>query len=358
MTSHVLLVGPVPPPVGGVATHVRELGRALTARGVHVDTIDPRRDGPDGRDGRPRLLYALARAALRGSVVHLHTNGHNRKSWTLAALCATAGLAHRRNATVLTLHSGLAPAYMRAHLSTVRAIASRYSYVVAVNDELAAVLAEAGLEPERVVLQPAFSPSQLAFRVPPPGLRRIRARHPLLLAATVVAGAPEYGEDVLLDAFARVQALRSDAGLILYGPGTRDPALADEVRRRGLSRHVYLMGPLERERGLAVLAACDLFVRPTRADGDALSVREALALGTPVVASDVGCRPPEATLFPVGDAVACAETIFHTVGNGTVPRVLPTASGVDCIPALLAIYQRCGLLLPAGTTGTAFATVG
>jgi glycosyltransferase involved in cell wall biosynthesis len=40
----------------------------------------------------------------------------------------------------------------------------------------------------------------------------------------------------------------------------------------------------------------------TFSDGDAISVREAIALGTPVVASDVVSRPTETVCFKTGDA--------------------------------------------------------
>ena len=42
-------------------------------------------------------------------------------------------------------------------------------------------------------------------------------------------------------------------------------------------------------------------MRSTFADGDAITVREALDLGIPVVASDVVARPPGAVLFTTGD---------------------------------------------------------
>src|SRR5262245_60748573 len=102
----VLLVGAIPPPTGGVATHIQELARALVDGGVEAALVDPRR--------HCRLLGELARADF----VHLHTNGHNRGSWMLAALCSG-----RRS--LLTLHSGLAPAYIAAHPIT-RAVAARY----------------------------------------------------------------------------------------------------------------------------------------------------------------------------------------------------------------------------------------
>ena len=157
---------------------------------------------------------------------------------------------------------------------------------------------------------------------------------------------------MLLDAFALVRARHPDAGLVVYGPGTREPALAAAARARGLDGAVHHLGELERQRALAVVAAADLFVRPTLADGDAISVREALALGRPVVASAVGARPAEAALFPAGDAAACAEQIFQTLAK----RLPEHAHRVDCLPTLLDLYARVGAQMPTVATGTALAT--
>jgi glycosyltransferase involved in cell wall biosynthesis len=219
----------------------------------------------------------------------------------------------------------------------VRAVCRRYDAVVAVNPAIAAALAEAAVAPARIVVCPAFTPAALAFRLPPPGLAQLRRAHRLLLACALAPG-PEYGAMVMLDAFKIVRSHNERAGLILYGPGTREPALAAAARARGLAGAVHHLGELARERALAVVAAADLFVRPTLADGDALSVREALALGRPVVASAVGARPPGTLTFTAGDAAACAEQIFRAVA----PRFPEHEPPVDCLPALLALYRRLG----------------
>jgi glycosyltransferase involved in cell wall biosynthesis len=325
MRRCILLVGPRPPPEGGVATHLGDLARALARAGHAVRRVDPRHDGPDGR---VRLLGALARARLEGALVHVHANGHNLKSWYVALACG-GGRA------VLTVHSGLAPGFIRAHARVVRAAARRYAARVAVNDEIAAALDAVGVGPVEVC--PAFSPTSLAFRLAPPGLAGLRRAHRPLLCAALAPG-PEYGAPVLLDAFARVHAARPSAGLIVYGPGTR--ALGPTVRARGLGQAVALLGELDRVRALAVVAAADLFVRPTLADGDALSVREALALGRPVVASDVVARPDPARTFSAGSAAALAEQIFLSCATDG-ERI--DASGFDCVPRLLAIYRRLGV---------------
>jgi hypothetical protein len=109
---------------------------------------------------------------------------------------------------------------------------------------------------------------------------------------------------------------------------------------------VYLYGPLPIERALAVVEAADVFVRPTLADGDSLSVREAIALGRPVVASRVGVRPPGVVTYPADDPAALAELLFQTLGTA---RPLPDA---DEGPAstLMAVYARVeGRPAPLGT---------
>src|SRR5260370_448721 len=60
----VLLIGPLPPPLGGVATHLMDLSRALRARAVPVELLDPRRIGPDGSDARPGLAQLRRRHPL------------------------------------------------------------------------------------------------------------------------------------------------------------------------------------------------------------------------------------------------------------------------------------------------------
>jgi glycosyltransferase involved in cell wall biosynthesis len=141
----VLLVGAIPPPTGGVASHIQELARALAGAGVAVTIVDPRHHG--------RLLAHLAAARARGDVVHVHTNGHNRGSWMLAALCSG-----RRS--LLTLHSGLAPAYIAAHRRVTRAVAAHYRHVIAVNREIARAL-----DADTVI--PAWTPRSLAWRPAP-----------------------------------------------------------------------------------------------------------------------------------------------------------------------------------------------
>ncbi|HEY6100058.1 MAG TPA: glycosyltransferase, partial [Anaeromyxobacter sp.] len=284
----VALVGDWPPPHGGLSVHVAALARHLAAGGADVRVLDIGRGDHMGRGvrrarGARRYALALADVAAEGRLVHVHTNGANPKSW----LVALAGGRARRATTprgVLTIHSGLCPAWLAASARR-RGLAAwacaGYARVVAVSEQIAAALAGAGVPSRRIAVLPPFSPAMLAVGEPPAALAAFRAARRPLFAAALAPGRT-YGADVLRAAFAAVRARAPGAGLVAFGPGTE--ALAGE----GL----LALGDVPHGAALAVIAAADVLVRPTRADGDAVSVREALALGTAVVATETGHRPP------------------------------------------------------------------
>src|SRR5512144_1904572 len=144
----VALVGDWPPPHGGVSVHVEALARDLQARGVDVRVLDIGRGDHARENVRPargpaRYAAALAGVAAEGRLVHVHTNGANPKSW----LVALAGGRARRPAAprgVLTIHSGLCPAWLAASPRR-RGLAAwacaAYARVVAVSGEVAGALA-------------------------------------------------------------------------------------------------------------------------------------------------------------------------------------------------------------------------
>ncbi len=319
----VLLVGPVPPPTGGIASHVDALARALRLAGASVDVVDP-------GHGRLRLSANLGLAALRGALVHVHVCGHNPASWALVALCAGGA------PPIITVHSGLAPAYLaelkKAARTAVAALLERAAAVVCVSPEIAAAVTAFG--GRRVVVATPFLATGVRPASPPREVLLARARWRRLVAACVAPG-DEYGADVLAGGFARAARADPELGLVLLGPANADRLVARALAACGVAkRRVTCAGELPHEQALGAIAAADLFVRPTRADGDALSVREALFLGVRVVASDAAPRPPGVRLFPTGSSRALADAILDTLASSETPQ--PPGEGFATLARLYA----------------------
>lgn len=356
----VLLVGDFPPPHGGVAVHVEELQRAIRAEGGRAVVLDIGKgqlpaDGVLAGGDPGRFLAQLTLHAARGYLIHVHTSGANPKSWVLASLCAGAGRAVGRP-SVLTLHSGLAPDYLSAsplRRAVAGAAARSFGAVIAVSHPIARMLRICGVPARHLFVLPAFSQAYLKTGEPPAGFDRIRGEGGPLLCAMLAPG-KVYGERVLLRAFARVRERLPGAQLVLYGPGTSSPelsALAAELC--GLSAAaVHGLGELARPAALATIAGCDLFVRPTLADGDSVSVREALALGRRVVATAVGNRPQAVRLVAPGDDLQLASGICDALADAPPPAG-EAAAGDDAIARIFALYRgsHLSLLDPDGAPG-------
>lgn len=92
----------------------------------------------------------------------------------------------------------------------------------------------------------------------------------------------------LLDAFEALAAADPAMRLALIGDGVMADQLVDIVRRKGLEQRVLFPGGLEPLGVARWIAAADLLTLPSWSEGYPNVVVEALACGTPVVATDVG----------------------------------------------------------------------
>lgn len=91
------------------------------------------------------------------------------------------------------------------------------------------------------------------------------------------------GHDFLLDVVKRLP----DAGLTLVGDGPERARIEARVRDEGLGARVRFTGLVPRETVYAELLAADLFVSPALWEGLPIAVLEAMALGRPVLLSDI-----------------------------------------------------------------------
>jgi glycosyltransferase involved in cell wall biosynthesis len=126
------------------------------------------------------------------------------------------------------------------------------------------------------------------------------AHHPVI--STALFFRREYGFGLLVQAIAELRRKHPRLGCIVMGDTESRPEGEKLIREHGLQQQMLAIGDVTHESCLAIIARSDIFVRTTYSDGDAISVREAIALGTPVVASDVVRRPAGTLCFKTGDA--------------------------------------------------------
>ena len=94
----------------------------------------------------------------------------------------------------------------------------------------------------------------------------------------------EKGFDLLIDALLLVRRRIPGAQVTILGEGPEEPALRKQVAELGLDSAVHFAG--FQQNPWTYFAHADLFVLPSRLEGMPNALLEALALGTPVVATE------------------------------------------------------------------------
>jgi L-malate glycosyltransferase len=141
---------------------------------------------------------------------------------------------------------------------------------------------------------------------------------------------PVYNPELVLEAFARVRAERSDVRLLLKHPETVVPgSVLAAMERLGLAEVVTLLGNVPVERLPDVYRAADVVVSLASSDSWPRSVWEALACARPVIVSNLPWARDEladgqALLVPL-DAELVADAIERVLGDDALAARLGAA---------------------------------
>lgn len=340
-------MGPVPPPWGGVQTHIMSLRERIRARGDRCSILNLTRHRQPQHDdlyfpSSPQEVLSQINA-LKPDVVHVHFGGNlfARQAALFVALSLRP-----KTQNVFTFHSGgypTSPEGMRASPMSLRGFAlRRLDAVIGVNAQLMDVFARYGVRRDRLHLIEPFSNElnreAVTSEALPPEIEQFFAAHETLLLAVGLLE-PEYGLDVQLEAFKTVRAHNASAGLLLIGSGSLHEQLRARISEHPERAHILLAGDVPRPKTLAAIARASLLLRTTHYDGDALSVREALMLGTRVLATNNGMRPAGVQLLESLDPEVLANAIPRAL-TATMPLPSSSANGPDSMGEVLALYDR------------------
>jgi phosphatidylinositol alpha-mannosyltransferase len=303
---------------GGVQAHVRDLAETLIELGHNVSVLAPV-DEPDEAD-LPTYLVPAGRAVpvpYNGSVARL--------AFGALSLTRTRRWLRKGRFDVLHLHEPTVPS-----LSMLACFAAKGSMVATFHTATARSRAlqvfGTALQPglEKITGRIAVSPAARRVVVEHLGhdavlipngvnVRRFTGAQPMPGLAprprVVFLGRidePRKGLQVLLDALPALQALVPDVEVLVAGPGELDD----------VPEGVRLLGLVSEADKPSTYASGDVYCAPnTHGESFGIVLIEAMAAGTPVVASDLEAfrrvldDGEAGVLFPVGDSAALAASL-------------------------------------------------
>ncbi len=301
--------------VGGSGVVATELAHALVDRGHHVHLISSEppfrwRPGPRGPAfervsvpsyplfREPQYLLAMANTIVRVAethrldIIHAHYAVPHATAGYLADRILASAASEMPPRTVTTLHGtditlvGSDPSYARVVAFSIE----QSDCVTTVSRSLEAdTIARLGITHDIRVI-PNFLDCAVYSRQSAPGARQrlTGARAGDAVVVHMSNFRPVKRVELVLEAFARIRQA-APARLVLIGDGPVRPDIERMASERGLSGDMVFAG--EQPDPVPWLSAADVFLLPSEQESFGLAALEAMACGTPVVASDAGGLP-------------------------------------------------------------------
>lgn len=330
-TPSVCIVGPLPPPSGGMANQCEQLVRLLQRDGVQVELV---RNNPPyspswigqlpGLRAVFRLvpyLYRLWSAAGRVQVMHVLAN--SGWAWHLFATPAAWIGRARGVGVIINYRGGNADRFFSSAPGHVLATLAKADARVTPSGFLQRVFAKHGLD--ATIVPNIVDLSRFRFVQRPPF-----GDAPHLIVTRNLE--PIYDIPTAIRAFAIVRRRFPGARLTVAGSGPeldRLRALAGEL---GLEDCVNFCGRLDNAEIPALYASADCLLNPSTVDNMPISILESFASGVPVVSTDAGGIPDlvdngvSGLLVPVGDADAMANGVLRVLGDQSLSAALRAAA--------------------------------
>jgi len=308
----VLMIGPYPPRIGGISTHVQRMVSFLQNRGHDVKVLDYL-GSPTGVPSEVitlpsnLLLKALSLIRIAAStpsdtVVHMHIAVMTLFKWVAPLLL----LLFWRQPKILSLHAGalvdeIGHPWQRGY---VRWITGRYDRIVAVSASLAGAIAELGIPQERIAVIPAFIPAKPDKDMIPEEIRTIAGTRILIVTSGAISSV--YDHDVLIDCIEQLPSEKYAFVFAFYAQP--NPECERRIKNRLMKLdNVFAYNGLSPEQ----FSVCDIYVRTSTVDGDCVAIREAESLGLTVFASDSVWRPEFCQLFPLENSRALLDLFLR-----------------------------------------------
>jgi glycosyltransferase involved in cell wall biosynthesis len=317
----VCIVGPLPPPSGGMANQCEQLVRLLGAEGVRVELVRSNAPYWPAWVGRIPMLraafrlvpYAIALVRAAGRVDLMHVLANSGWAWHLLAAPALWAARLRGTPVIVNYRGGNAESFFAgAPRHVLRSLASA-TLRVTPSAFLQRVFAQHGLVAEVV-------PNIVDLSRFTPRPARDFGDAPHLLVARNLE--PIYDMPTAMRALVAARQHFANASLTIAGSGPEWAPLQALAQRLGIAHAVRFAGRVDNARMPELYAQADLVLNPSTVDNMPISLLEAFASGVPVVSTNAGGIPDMVEhgrcglLVPVGDDVAMARETVRVLTDG------------------------------------------
>lgn len=325
------IIGTYPPPIGGTSVHLKRLHESCLKNSIQslvYDTHGKSKNKNFIEQGIIPILnykhfYVKYLFNKRADIIHSHTHSWKERAMLIfkAKLC--------KQKVIFTLHSFREE---KSNMSFVEKICSKYSlnkadYYIATSTAVEEKLLLWGVKKERIsTVSPFILPDYNSISELDEKLLNFIDSFDFIICANAsnnehYLGNDIYGMDMCVDLQEKL-VNKYNCGFVFVLTKETDSAYLEQIRKRitdkGIQKSfLIIQKPID---FLALIKKSKVFVRPTCTDSRPLSVDESIALGCPVVASNVCQHPNSCITFEARNQKEFYEKVCYVLENYDLSR--------------------------------------
>ncbi len=328
---HIGLVGPLPPPSGGMANQTQQLAKLLSEEGLTIELVQTNRPYQPIWVGHIVIVRAFFRLIFY--VIHLwnvaahvdlfHVMANSGWSWHLFTVPAVWIARFRQVPVVINYRGGEAAQFFEQSFRWIKPTLETSSCVVVPSRFLEEVFMRRDIETKivsNIIDLERFSSLSNSSKKPV-------APH-LLVARNLEQ---IYDNATAIRAFKEILKEFPNATLTIAGTGPEKPNLVALVNQSELEGRVTFTGRVDTQQMPALYQSAHVMLNPSRVDNMPNSVLESLASGVPVVSTNVGGIPflveheKNVLLVPPQNSKAMTEAVCHLLKDDELTNNLTRA---------------------------------
>ena len=351
-TLKVDIIGTYPPPVGGTSVHLQRLYESCKKDGIKSVVYDtasrfkkmPCEDNEVIQVNNYMKFFIKYLFNRRAQIIHSHTHGWKERAMLTfkARLC--------RQKVIFTFHSFRDE---KSEMTLIEKICALYAikrahYYIATNSIVKEKLISWGVSKKLISeVSPFIYPDIKKSNVLDGEIISFVKEFDFIICANgsnndKYKGSDIYGLDMCIELHSVLQE-RYNCGFVYVLTKTTDISYLNEMKERISSKRIknsflIVEKPVD---FLELLKVSKLFVRPSCTDSRPLSVEESIALGCPVVASDVCWHPESSILFEGRNQEYFNRKVKYVLENyDEVKKKVLKDRVVDGIDKIYKIYKK------------------
>ncbi|WP_152395118.1 glycosyltransferase family 4 protein [Paenibacillus guangzhouensis] len=350
------LIGPIPPPLGGISIHLRRLAGILEQRGISYTIYNESKIDVPLQHVQPMKSFKrfmLQIPFLTGDLFHFHTIDVRLR---IALGCYKLFgkkiilTVHGESLAVQLQQSG--PMKRKMLLRSLRSIDA----IICVNEATTHMLLELGFHPERVMTLPAYihpvERDEDTRAIPAHVYQFMESKDIVVSANGYVRfhqGEDLYGIDLLIEVVHALHQRGVGVKLLfavmgVAGQSHEERSYYDQLKERiksyQLTSRIQFYEVVDTE-FYPILKVSDIFIRPTVTDGYGVTIAEALHYRVPSIASDVCARPAGTILYESRSVSDLTMKVLDLIERYSQWKDQLTHCGnQDYADELIAVYTR------------------